>query len=117
MDRITLHIPETVNDGLPLSKDSFARYEAALLDLTADDAGSRGQGFTLTHAIGVWRSPSGAQFRERLRLYAVDVADASSVLGAVRALASSIGRELDQEAVYLAVTPILAQSLTHYVAA
>jgi hypothetical protein len=115
MDRITLYIPETLNDGSSVGQELFDCYEAALLDLTTDAAETGGQGFTLTHAIGGWRSPSGVLFRETMRLYAVDVEDASSIIDAVHALAHTISRELGQEAVYITLTPISTHSFSDYV--
>lgn len=109
MQRITLQIPETLNDGTQVAAESFASYEVELHDIAG--------GFTLTHAIGSWRAPSGAIYRDALRLYAIDVADAQTVLERVLHLADRIRRDLDQEAVYVTVSPIEATLVTELVVA
>lgn len=109
MERVTLHVPETLNDGSPVPLEQLAVYEAELFEIA--------KGYTLTHAIGAWRSPSGERYREPLRLYAIDVVDAQTVLDRVLRLAHLIRVELTQEAIYVTVAPIDALGVTEYVAA
>lgn len=103
MDRLVLHIPETLNDGLAVSPARLAQYEDELLEIAG--------GFTLTHAIGAWRAASGQTYREPLRLYAVDVG-ADSAGERLRRLAARIARELGQVAVYVTGSPISDESVS-----
>ena len=108
MDRVTLQVPETLNDGSVTPVGQFASYEDELIEIAG--------GFTLGHAIGAWRSPSKESYREPLRLYAIDVPDAQTILETVLRLANRIRIELAQEAVYVTVAPVEAMSVTEYVA-
>ena len=98
IERLTLHVPETLNDGTPVTIGQFAEYEAELLGIST--------GFTLTHGIGVWRSDAGIVYREPVRLYAVDVSTDSDARDRLSSLADRIGRELAQRAVYVTASPI-----------
>ena len=103
MTRYTLHVPLQLNDGAPVDADTLATIESDLLDLAG--------GFTATEGIGAWRGNGGHVYREPVRLYHVDTAepDAPELLAA---LASSVARWLDQEAVYLTAAPLATQLLT-----
>jgi hypothetical protein len=108
--RITLHVPEELPDGSPVEVARFEAYERALFELARrargmTDAGE--EGFTLIRgAVGTWRSPDGVTFREPMRLYCLDVADADEVLDDLRSLSERIQAELNQEAIYLTIAPI-----------
>ncbi|MDQ5819899.1 MAG: DUF3574 domain-containing protein [Actinomycetota bacterium] len=104
MERITLHVPETLNDGVPVALGDLQAYETELLEIAG--------GFTVTPAIGAWRSPSGELHREPLRLYSLDVLDARVVRAQVLELAQRITAELEQEAVYVTVTRVEAVEAT-----
>lgn len=120
MYRVTLHLPEALNDGSPVPPEQFALYEDELLEIVAlarVSSGSGEEGFILSHVIGGWRSPSNKKYREPFRLYAIDVADAQTVLDRVVRLAHLIRVDLVEEAVYLTVSPIDATTVTEYVAA
>jgi hypothetical protein len=108
MDRVTLYVPETLNDGSVTPMRRLASYEDELIEIA--------HGFTLTHAIGVWRSPEQTKYREPLRLYSIDVPDAQTVLERLLELAGRIRVELAQEALYVTVSPVDAMSVTEYVA-
>jgi hypothetical protein len=107
MERITLHVPETLNDGSTVSSDQFAAYENELLELAG--------GFTLTHGIGAWRSLAGATYREPQRLYAVDVADAPAVRKLL-ALAERMAFDLEQDVFYVTSSSITDMSVLRRVA-
>ena len=98
--RLTLHVPEALNDGSPVCPSQFEAYEAALIDLAG--------GFTLLPAIGAWRSQSGQIYREPMRLYAIDVADVDATMPVLHKLVRQIGADLAQEAIYVSLTPALA---------
>lgn len=122
MERITLHVPEALNDGSPVPPEVFEAYEDELYDIALDakiSAGGLGEeGFTiLVGAIGAWRSPSGTKYKEPLRLYCLDVADARPVLDALRHLAHRITTELGQEVVYLTISPNDGIAVRQYVVA
>jgi hypothetical protein len=100
--RFTLHVPEALNDGTPVGPESFDLIENALLII--------GGGFTLTHGIGAWRGDGGRDYREHVRLYALDVEEPEYALPRLTTLAARIGHQLNQEAVYLtsqAIAPTL----------
>lgn len=97
-ERLTLHVPEILNDGSSVGYELLEAYERELLKLAG--------GFTLRNAIGAWRSHEGVLYREPVRLYSIDVPTASNARRAVAALALRIGHELGQQVVYLTVVPI-----------
>jgi hypothetical protein len=97
-ERLTLYVPEILNDGSPVAYELLEVYERELLELAG--------GFTLTNGIGVWRSRDDVVYREPVRLYSIDAPTASNVRKAVTALALRIGHELGQEVVYLTVVPV-----------
>jgi len=110
MERITIHVPELLPDGSRVPANVLAAFEQQLCELASDarlmSAGANEEGFTiLTGATGAWRSNEG-MYREPLRLYFVDVADAESGLEVARTIADSLRVALDQQAVYLTVSPI-----------
>ena len=97
-ERLTLYVPEILNDGSPVTYERLEAYERELLDLVG--------GFTLSNGIGVWRSADDVVYREPVRLYSIDAPRASHVRKAVTALARRIGHELGQEVVYLTVVAV-----------
>jgi hypothetical protein len=101
--RFTLHVPLQRNDSSPVEDDILALIESDLLDI--------GGGFTATDGVGAWRG-DGTTYREPVRLYAVDTDDPEAP-GLLHALARTVARWLDQEAVYLTaadLTPSLVTS-------
>jgi hypothetical protein len=116
MRRITLHVPEKLNDGSPVPEDVFESYEDDLYDITYEARVSSGfgeEGFNITrNVIGNWRSASGKKYREPLRLYWFDVADAEVVEHLVLRLAHRMKVELGQEGIYTTVTPVEASLVT-----
>lgn len=107
--RITLHVPETLNDGTPVATERFTAYEDALIEIAG--------GYTLAHAIGAWQSSDGTIYREPLRLYSVDVQDVAACLPRVHDLALRIRAELIQIEVYVTVSPIEATGVTEHAVA
>jgi hypothetical protein len=110
MDRITLHLPEVLNDGSAIPEDVFAAYEEDLLDIAEVAvlvAGVGEPGFQiLRNVTGVWRSPTGRLCREPIRLYWLDLVDVEVVRERVAKLIDAIKVRLAQELVYATVTPI-----------
>ena len=102
MTRYTLHVPLTRNDGSPVEDDILALIEDDILGIAG--------GFTATDGIGAWRG-DGTTYREPVRLFLVDTAepDAPELL---RALASTVARWLDQEAVYLTAAELTTSLVT-----
>lgn len=107
MHRVTLHVPETRNDGSPVATAELEAHEAELLQIAG--------GFTLIPAIGAWRSSTGEVYREPLRLYAVDVADERTVRAQMLELAECMSAELGQEVIYLTVSEVVATGVTAHV--
>ncbi len=100
MQRVTLHVPEVLNDDSIVPPSYFAEIEDELCRVAG--------GFTLTHGIGCWRDNAGCLYREPLGLYIVDVASAASVTE-LRGLALRVGRALDQVAVYVTVAAVAVE--------
>lgn len=98
MTRLTLHVPESFNDGTPIGPEVFETVEHDLLNI--------GGGFTLTHGIGAWRGDDGRTYREHVRMYAVDVPDRDAAWPRLAALAERLTVALDQEAVYFTESEI-----------
>jgi hypothetical protein len=121
MERIAIHVPEVVPDGSPASAVVFASLEQRLFDIASDaklaSAGLTEEGFTILSGVGAWRSPNGKGYRESVRLYCLDVADAHSVLEAVLDVAAWIRVALKQESVYVTISPIEAMTVSEVVAA
>lgn len=95
--RITFHVPETFNDGSAVSSVFFSLLEYEILSVAS--------GFTFWPAIGVWTGDA-KTYRDPVRLYAVDIPAASSAIDDMARLGEWIKVELDQESVYITVTPI-----------
>ena len=93
----TLIVPEAFNDGTPVPLEQLAAYETELVEIF--------DGYTLTSAIGAWRSPAGVTFREPIRKYELDTSD-TAVHQKLLTLASRIALELAQDATYLRVAPV-----------
>lgn len=121
MQRLTLHVPETLNDGSRVPNDVFEGYEDDLLDIALESKLSSGageEGFTLArNVVGVWRSPSGNKHKEFVRLYWLDVADSAPIRDLVLHLADRIKGELAQEAVYVTIGPIDVTLVTEHAVA
>ncbi len=122
MKRITLYVPETLNDGSPVPTDILESYEDEMCDVAFQARLATGigdEGCTVSeNNTGVWRSPSGQKYRERVRLLWVDVADAGPLRDLVLRLAHRIRVELAQEAVYLTIAPAGdAMTVTEYMRA
>lgn len=92
MTRYTLHVPEALNDGTPLTPQQTADIEEWLLAVFG--------GFTQTVARGAWRSDT-QSYIEPMRLYLIDSDDSPQTAQTLQRLAGDIARELQQEAVYL----------------
>jgi hypothetical protein len=112
VDRIMMHVPETLNNGVVISDEAFAMYEKDLLGIAREakaSAGTGEEGFNVTtNTVSNWRSPFGTIIREPVRLYWFDVADESVIHGRLLRLADRIQTELGQEAVYLTVSRVVA---------
>lgn len=104
LERLTLHVPEALNDGAPVPQTQFSGLESELLGIAG--------GFTLTHGIGVWRTVTGETCREPVRLYSVDTLTGGHARQRMTLLASRIARALRQEAVYLTAQPISPELVT-----
>ena len=112
VQRVTLHVPEVLNDGTPVGSRTFEAIEDQLLGVAAAARRASGigeEGFTvLSGAFGVWRSPTGRIYRERQRLFLLDVPDVGRVFEQVVALADWVRTDLDQESVYVTVVELEA---------
>lgn len=116
MDRITFYVPEVQPDGSPTPAVLLAAYEDELLDLVETArlmSGGLGEpGLTiLVNVMGVWRSPAGKTCREPMRLYCLDVLDAQPLMGEVQRVAEQMCRDLNQQVVYVTVSPIEAAAV------
>jgi hypothetical protein len=121
MERIAIHIPEVRPDGSPVPAAALASFEERLYDIASEakrtSACLTEEGFTILTGMGAWRSPSGHTFREPVRLYCLDVAEARSVLASVFGVADGIRVALEQESIYVTISPIEAMVVTELVAA
>jgi len=98
MQRITLHIPTCDNNDHPVPRSILGLWEAQIVDIAG--------GFTVSDAVGAWRSPTGRIYREPVRLYVIDVAEYESLRDAILALANRIRVALAQESVYVTMIPL-----------
>lgn len=110
MQRISLHVPEVLNDGSAVPLELYDPYEDELLNIALEAQAETGigeVGFSASlNVLGVWRSDLGQKHREPIRLYWLDVGDLRRPLERVRRLAIRIRHELDQAAVYVTVVPV-----------
>ncbi len=100
--RYTLHVPLQRNDGSPVESDILDLIESDLLDI--------GGGFTAVDAVGAWRG-DGTTYREPVRLFHVDTDDPEAS-GLLHAVARTVARWLDQEAVYLTAAELTTSLVT-----
>lgn len=120
MERITLHVPETLGDGSPVPPEQLEVYEDELHEIALAakiSAGFGNEGFAIVYVTGAWRSPLGKTYREPIIRYEIDVADAQTVVDRVLQLGHRIRADLTQESVYVTVSPIDAVTVTEYVPA
>jgi hypothetical protein len=105
-------VPEVLPDGSKTPEGIWHRCERDLLEIGALTAAATGTGETgltiVRNVVGVWQSSGGEVVREALRLYWIDVADTRIAGALLEALADRLGRELEQEVVY--VTTSVANS-------
>jgi hypothetical protein len=106
MNRYTLHVPLQDNHGR-----SLGLVHASIAERILDVA----DGYTTTDGFGAWRNPeNGIRYSEPVRLYHVDSHD--ELYAELRAIAQSVARVADQDAVYLTVAPLTASLITRDVA-
>jgi hypothetical protein len=91
------YVPLASNAGEVFAPDVFARIEDRLLALAG--------GFTDAGTVrGAWRGPEGRVYRDTNREYRVAFSVGSDAfIAQLRALVADTARELDQEAMFLAV--------------
>ncbi|KAA0255512.1 hypothetical protein FBQ97_00015 [Acidobacteria bacterium ACD] len=97
---IELLVPLCDNEGTPFPDSAFASFEDLLVDLAG--------GFTRRGVVdGAWKAPDGAVYRDRSRLYAVQVPepDASTVAATID---GEIRGRFRQLAAYLSLSRTLA---------
>ena len=122
MERITLHVPEQLNDGTPIPEAVLDSYQRAMGEIAREAvivSGNGEPGYSASpHQLGGWLQPSGHWTEEPMRLIWIDVEVAEVVLARVRKLAFVVKTELAQEAVYVTVAPIAnASAIVEYVMA
>ena len=110
MHRITLHVPEALNDGSPIPAGYQTWVEDELGHIAAVaqvESGVGEPGITICeHGTGLWWSPAWEKQREPMRLMAIDVADDGTSVDLVYRLAERIGADLGQNKVYMTTSPI-----------
>jgi hypothetical protein len=116
VDRITFYVAEVQPDGSPTPAVLLAAYENELLDLAETArlmSGGLGEpGLTIfVNVMGVWRSPAGKTCREPMRLYCLDVFDAEPLMAEVRRVAGRMRSDLNQEVVYVTLSPVEATAV------
>jgi hypothetical protein len=99
-------VPLARNDGEPVTDTELGAIEDDLFNIAG--------GFTSTDSTGAWRSDDGTVYREPVRVYAVDVADAIQQDAGERllSLAEFVATALEQEAVYLTAGSIVTRLVT-----
>lgn len=101
MDRLTLTVPLSLNDGAPVTETELTAVERELCDIAG--------GFTFADGIGGWLSPDGVLYREAVRVYTLDVSgsDEERLAASYRLVsyAEFLAGALDQEGVYVTRTP------------
>jgi hypothetical protein len=121
MERITLHVPQLLNDGSCVPAETLEDYEDAMGDialrsLLASGSGSHGA-VVSPGETGVWWDQDGRKYREPYTLYSIDVVESDLAFDLTRELAERARVELGQVAVYLTRGPIGAVIVTAYVTA
>ena len=110
MQRITLYVPETFNDGLPVPEKLLDSFEDELLDIALrakETYGVGDEGATrIDHARGVFRMTSGKKQRDGICLLELIAVDEESVRDEVGSLCDRIRIELQQEAVLMTFAPV-----------
>lgn len=94
--RVTLHVPEQLNDARPAPQDVLAHLRDELFAL--------GHGFTVLRGEGVGEGSVGV-CREPIMLYVVDV-PVDVPMSVVRSIAEDIRHALGQHVLYVTITPI-----------
>jgi hypothetical protein len=105
MERITLHVPEVLNDGSPVPAETLEEYEDAMGTIALESlmVGRRGsRGVTVSPGqIGIWWDQDDRKYRERYTLYVMDVYEVGLAFDLTCELAARIKVELGQAGVYV----------------